>query len=200
MAENRRSYSASVGIDVRFGRRQSMPSSSIDNCAGFSVIVPVAVTGQTKRPRPRRFENRQSPWPSNHSSLTRWLRLPRNANSAPECGFCANTCCTSTARPSNPRACRSRRTPEAPVSAMAPAYRNTDGTLASTSTCASTLPRTPSGRSMWMNPDEHGAGGAGSVTRTSANMATKAPRPPACLRATACATCRSSCSTHCAGR
>ena len=79
-----------------------MPSRSIESCAGVRLTLPILVCGQTNRPRSMRFENRQRPCPSYQSSLTRSPRFPRNANSAPECGDCASTCWTSTARPSNP--------------------------------------------------------------------------------------------------
>ena len=44
-----------------FGRRQSMPSSNIDNCARVSETVPLSACGQTKRPRSSRFANRHKP-------------------------------------------------------------------------------------------------------------------------------------------
>ncbi len=44
-------YTDSCGSHVRSGRRQSMPSSSIDNCARVSETVPLVACGQTKRPR-----------------------------------------------------------------------------------------------------------------------------------------------------
>jgi hypothetical protein len=49
------------------------------------------VDGHTKRPRSIRFENRHMPWLSYQSSFTRSPRLPRKANSAPECGLCSRT-------------------------------------------------------------------------------------------------------------
>ena len=61
MAEKLCFQPANVGAHVRSGRRQSMPSRSINTCADVSATVHVAVTGQTKRPRSIRFENRQSP-------------------------------------------------------------------------------------------------------------------------------------------
>jgi hypothetical protein len=39
---------ASSGTRMRFGIRQSMPSSNIDSCAGVNDTRPVSVTGQTK--------------------------------------------------------------------------------------------------------------------------------------------------------
>ena len=95
-------YPARRGITVRSGRRQSMPSSSIESCADVRLTLPVFVTGHTNLPRSIRLENRHMPWPSYHSSLTRSPRLPRKANSAPQCGFLCNTCCASTARPPAP--------------------------------------------------------------------------------------------------
>ena len=51
------------------GLRQSMPSSSIDSCARVSETLPLSACGHTNRPRSSRFENRQSPSPSNHKQL-----------------------------------------------------------------------------------------------------------------------------------
>ena len=73
---------------MRSGRRQSMPSSSIDNCARVSDTVPLSACGQTKRPRSSRFANRHSPSPSHHSSLIRSPRRPRKTKTCPENGFC----------------------------------------------------------------------------------------------------------------
>lgn len=39
-----------------------MPSSSIDNCAGVSAILPSFAEGQTNRPFSSRFMNMQAPW------------------------------------------------------------------------------------------------------------------------------------------
>src|ERR1035441_7274153 len=49
-------YPSSCGSQVRSGRRQSMPSSSIDNCARVNETVPLAACGHTKRPRSKRLE------------------------------------------------------------------------------------------------------------------------------------------------
>ena len=49
------------GRHVRRGMRQSIPSSSIESCAGDIDTLPSFATGQTKRPRSRRLENRQAP-------------------------------------------------------------------------------------------------------------------------------------------
>ena len=46
---------ASSGRCVRTGMRQSMPSSSIDNCAAVSDTLPDVACGQTKRPRSNRL-------------------------------------------------------------------------------------------------------------------------------------------------
>ncbi len=51
-------YKASVGRQVRSGLRQSMPSSSIESCAGVRWTFPQIACGQTKRPRSRRLANR----------------------------------------------------------------------------------------------------------------------------------------------
>ena len=55
-------YPAVKGRQVRSGKRQSIPSSSIANCAGVSAILPSFADGQTNRPFSSRFENRQAPW------------------------------------------------------------------------------------------------------------------------------------------
>ena len=52
---------ASEGVQLRSGRRQSMPSSSIESCAGVRLTVPAPVIGHTNRPRSMRFENRHNP-------------------------------------------------------------------------------------------------------------------------------------------
>lgn len=57
----RSDYPAAKGRHVLSGARQSMPSSSIDNCAGVSAIFPSFTEGQTNRPRLRRFMNMQAP-------------------------------------------------------------------------------------------------------------------------------------------
>ena len=49
---------------MRSGARQSIPSSSIDSCAGVTTILPPDADGHTKRPRSRRLANRHAPWPS----------------------------------------------------------------------------------------------------------------------------------------
>jgi hypothetical protein len=54
-------YPAASGCQVRCGIRQSMPSSSIASCAGVSDTLPSFAEGQTKRPRSKRFTNRQAP-------------------------------------------------------------------------------------------------------------------------------------------
>ena len=71
---------ASSGRQVRCGIRQSIPSSSIDNCARLSTATPSSARGQTNRPRSRRLANRHSPSPSHHNSLTRSPRRPRKQN------------------------------------------------------------------------------------------------------------------------
>src|SRR3546814_13340014 len=79
-----------------------MPSNSIESWAAVITTEPVLVEGHTNRPRSIRLENRHMPWPSYQSSLTRSPRLPRKANSAPECGLSSRTCCVITARPPTP--------------------------------------------------------------------------------------------------
>jgi len=48
-------YTASCGSQVRSGRRQSMPSSSIDNCARVNETVPLVACGQMNRPLSKPF-------------------------------------------------------------------------------------------------------------------------------------------------
>jgi hypothetical protein len=46
---------ASLSASVRIGALQSIPSHSIDNCAGVSTAAPSCVSGHTNRPRSSRF-------------------------------------------------------------------------------------------------------------------------------------------------
>jgi hypothetical protein len=48
-------YTAISGVAVRIGLRQSMPSSSMDNCARVSATFPLSAFGQTNRPRSNRL-------------------------------------------------------------------------------------------------------------------------------------------------
>ena len=73
-------YTDNSGVCVRTGRRQSMPSNSIDNCARVSATVPDSAFGQMKRPRSSRFANRHNPSLSHQSSLIRSPRRPRKTN------------------------------------------------------------------------------------------------------------------------
>lgn len=52
---------AMAGAKVRTGMRQSIPSSSIDSCAGVSETLPDSACGQTKRPDSSRLANRHRP-------------------------------------------------------------------------------------------------------------------------------------------
>ncbi len=96
-------YTDSCGSHVRSGRRQSIPSSSIDNCARVNETVPLAACGQTKRPRSNRFANKHNPSPSYHRTLIRSPLRPRNTNTCPENGFCSSLLSTSALSPVNPR-------------------------------------------------------------------------------------------------
>jgi hypothetical protein len=80
-----------------------MPSSSIDDCAGVSEIVPSALCGRVNFPRSSRFANRHSPSPSHPSSVIRSPRFPRNTNTCPENGFSASAVRTIPLSPTNPR-------------------------------------------------------------------------------------------------
>ena len=51
----------SKGRHVRFGIRQSIPSSIIDSCAGVSLTSPSADEGQTNLPFSKRLENMHAP-------------------------------------------------------------------------------------------------------------------------------------------
>jgi len=62
-------YTAICGVHVLSGLRQSMPSSSIDNCARVSATVPSLACGQMNRPRSNRFANRHRPSSSAHKIL-----------------------------------------------------------------------------------------------------------------------------------
>src|ERR1019366_10040992 len=50
-------HTAICGAELRTGRRQSIPSSNIDNCACVSDTVPLVACGQMNRPRSRRLAN-----------------------------------------------------------------------------------------------------------------------------------------------
>lgn len=63
-------HTAISGVHVLCGLRQSMPSSSIDNCARDRHTVPSVACGQMKRPFSNRFANRHRLSPSNHKHLT----------------------------------------------------------------------------------------------------------------------------------
>ena len=54
-------YPTLSGRHVLCGMRQSMPSSSMDSCAGVMLIFPSFAAGQTNRPFSRRFENKHAP-------------------------------------------------------------------------------------------------------------------------------------------
>jgi len=60
-AKNLPGYTDNCGSQVRSGRRQSMPSSNIDNWARVRETVPLVACGHTKRPRSNRFANRHEP-------------------------------------------------------------------------------------------------------------------------------------------
>jgi hypothetical protein len=54
-------HPAFSGRQVRCGMRQSMPSSSIANCAAVRLTLPSRADGQTNLPRSSRLENRHAP-------------------------------------------------------------------------------------------------------------------------------------------
>src|SRR5207249_11911570 len=96
-------HTAICGAEVRAGRRQSIPSGSIESCAGVSETVPLVAGGQMKRPRSSLLAKRHSPSPSHQSTLIRSPRRPRNTNTCPENGFSASAVCTMPLSPTNPR-------------------------------------------------------------------------------------------------
>ena len=131
---------------VRSGRRQSMPSSSIDNCARVNETVPLAACGHTKRPRSSRFANRHNPSPSYHRTLIRSPLRPRNTNTCPENGFCSSLLSHQRAQPGeaapqvrhsrcNPNS-RVRRRPDHPRRHSNNTRTNAGSALPSMRTCA----------------------------------------------------------------
>ena len=96
-------YTASCGVCVRTGRRQSIPSSNIDSCAGVKDTVPLVVCGQINLPLSSLFEKRHSPSPSNHKTLIKSPRLPRKMYTCPENGLSWSLVCTIPLNPTNPR-------------------------------------------------------------------------------------------------
>ena len=89
-------------LSWRLGMRQSMPSNSMDNCAGVSATPPELACGHTKRPRCRRLASSIRPWPSNHSTLRMSPRRPRKTKTWPQKGLAARALCATAARPSKP--------------------------------------------------------------------------------------------------
>ena len=85
-------YPAVKGRQVRCGNRQSMPSSSIANCAGVSAILPSFAAGQTNRHFSNRFKNKHAPCPSHQMILIRSPCRPRKTNIWPLKGFCCVVC------------------------------------------------------------------------------------------------------------
>ena len=85
-ARNFPTYTAICGAAVRAGRRQSIPSSSIESCAGVSETTPPVACGQMKRPRSSRLAKRHRPSPSHQSTLSRSPRRPRKIKTCPEKG------------------------------------------------------------------------------------------------------------------
>jgi len=96
-------YTASCGTCVRTGRRQSIPSSSIDSCAGVKDTVPLVACGQMNLPLSSLFAKRHDPSPSNHRTLIKSPRLPRKIYTWPENGLSWSALCTIPLNPVNPR-------------------------------------------------------------------------------------------------
>jgi len=82
---SRRDVLDATDVPGSYGLRQSMPSSSIDNCARLNDTTPWSALGQTKRPRSKRLANRQSRHhpPENFDEIA---RLPRKTKTWPEYG------------------------------------------------------------------------------------------------------------------
>src|SRR5664280_804438 len=70
-----RHHSSMSGSAVRTGCRQSIPSSSIDSCAGVSDTDPFCACGHIKRPRSNRLAIKHSPVPSHHISSVSYTHL-----------------------------------------------------------------------------------------------------------------------------
>ena len=100
------------GVQLRRGARQSIPSSSIENCAAVSATDPSRACGHRNLPRSSRLANRHRPWPSHHSTLIRSPRRPRNTNSAPPCGSSSASAAPAPPACQSPSACPSPRTPD----------------------------------------------------------------------------------------
>lgn len=64
------------GAALRTGWRQSIPFGSIESCAGVSDTTPPVACGQINRPRSSLLAKRQSPSPSNQSTLIRSAAPP----------------------------------------------------------------------------------------------------------------------------
>ncbi len=96
-------YTANCGSHVRSGRRQSMPSSSIDNCARVRETLPSVACGQINFPLSKRFANKHSPSPSNQISFTKSPRRPRKMKTWPDIGLFSNLVCTRALSPVKPR-------------------------------------------------------------------------------------------------
>jgi hypothetical protein len=88
---------------VRTGRRQSIPSSNIDNCAAVKDTVPLVACGQMNLPLSSLFAKRHNPSPSNHRTLIKSPRLPRKIYTWPENGLSWSAVCTIPLSPVNPR-------------------------------------------------------------------------------------------------
>ena len=84
-------YPTCKGRHVRFGMRQSIPSSSTASCAEVRLILPSLAAGHTNRPCSSRLENRQAPCESHQIILSKSPRHPRNTNKCPENGSSART-------------------------------------------------------------------------------------------------------------
>jgi hypothetical protein len=96
-------YTASCGACVRTGRRQSIPSSNIESCAGVKDTVPLVACGHRNLPRSSLFEKRRNPSPSNHRTLIKSPRLQRKIYTWPENGLSCSVVCTIPLNPVNPR-------------------------------------------------------------------------------------------------
>src|ERR1051326_9350979 len=79
-------YTATDGVLVRTGRRQSMPSSSMDSCARLNDTAPCSACGQMKRPRSRRSEEHTSELQS-HSFISYAVFCLKKKNQIQRCSL-----------------------------------------------------------------------------------------------------------------
>jgi hypothetical protein len=89
---------------VRTGRRQSMPSSSIDNCARVSTTVPLFGLRPDEAPALQTLRKQAQPVAIPPQQLDQ-IAAPtaEDTKTCPEKGSCSSAVCTSALRPVKPR-------------------------------------------------------------------------------------------------